>query len=61
MRTKISLFSSGDGISSYVTNPPGAGQSLKECLDLAIATVPVSQQRITPVYLGATAGMRLLR
>lgn len=51
----------GDGISSYVTNPPGAGQSLRECLDIAMATVPASQQRTTPVYLGATAGMRLLR
>lgn len=51
----------GDGISSYVTNPPGAGESLRECLDIAMATVPASQQRATPAYLGATAGMRLLR
>lgn len=51
----------GDGISSYVTNPPGAGESLRECLEIAMATVPASQQRITPAYLGATAGMRLLR
>ncbi|XP_060774435.1 ectonucleoside triphosphate diphosphohydrolase 8 [Neoarius graeffei] len=51
----------GDGISSYVTNPADAGQSLRGCLDLAMATVPASQQRTTPLYLGATAGMRLLR
>ncbi|KAK3557370.1 hypothetical protein QTP70_026537, partial [Hemibagrus guttatus] len=50
----------GDGISSYVTNPPGAGESLRECLDIAMATVPASQQRTTPAYLGSTAGMRLL-
>ncbi|KAF4079205.1 hypothetical protein AMELA_G00190170 [Ameiurus melas] len=50
----------GDGISSYVTNPSGAGQSLIECLNIAMAIVPASQQSITPVYLGATAGMRLL-
>ncbi|KAI5628388.1 ectonucleoside triphosphate diphosphohydrolase 8 [Silurus asotus] len=50
----------GDGISSYVANPSGAGQSLRECLDIARATVPASQHSKTPVYLGATAGMRLL-
>ncbi|KAL6457905.1 hypothetical protein MHYP_G00331350 [Metynnis hypsauchen] len=57
---KLTCDVKGDGISSYVTNPPGAGQSLRECLDVALATVPDSQQRMTPVYLGATAGMRLL-
>ncbi|KAM9482771.1 ectonucleoside triphosphate diphosphohydrolase 8 isoform 1-T1 [Clarias gariepinus] len=50
----------GGGISSYVSNPPDAGQSLKECLDIATATIPASQQKTTPMYLGATAGMRLL-
>uniref|UniRef100_A0AAR2IZ99 Ectonucleoside triphosphate diphosphohydrolase 8 n=1 Tax=Pygocentrus nattereri TaxID=42514 RepID=A0AAR2IZ99_PYGNA len=57
---KLTCDVKGDGISSYVTNPPGAGQSLRECLDVALATVPDSQRRMTPVYLGATAGMRLL-
>ncbi|TVK90548.1 Ectonucleoside triphosphate diphosphohydrolase 8 [Bagarius yarrelli] len=50
----------GDGISSYVTNISGAGASLKECLNVAMATIPASQQKTTPAYLGATAGMRLL-
>ncbi|XP_051567667.1 ectonucleoside triphosphate diphosphohydrolase 8-like isoform X1 [Myxocyprinus asiaticus] len=50
----------GDGISSYVQNPPGAGESLKKCLAVAKAAIPSGQQRATPVYLGATAGMRLL-
>ncbi|XP_052414693.1 ectonucleoside triphosphate diphosphohydrolase 8 isoform X1 [Carassius gibelio] len=50
----------GDGISSYVQNPPAAGESLKKCLDVAKAVVPEGQQKTTPVYLGATAGMRLL-
>uniref|UniRef100_A0A8B9L721 Ectonucleoside triphosphate diphosphohydrolase 8 n=1 Tax=Astyanax mexicanus TaxID=7994 RepID=A0A8B9L721_ASTMX len=50
----------GDGISSYVTNPAGAGESLRECLDVALAAVPKKKQKTTPVYLGATAGMRLL-
>lgn len=60
MDEHTSLFI-GDGISSYVINPSGAGQSLSECLDVAVASVPVSQHKTTPIYLGATAGMRLLR
>ncbi|XP_051985638.1 ectonucleoside triphosphate diphosphohydrolase 8-like [Xyrauchen texanus] len=50
----------GDGISSYVQNPPGAGESLKKCLDFAKSSIPSGKQRATPVYIGATAGMRLL-
>lgn len=51
----------GPGISSYADNPAGAGASLKPCLDKAMKIVPAEQQRETPTYLGATAGMRLLR
>ncbi|KAM4889685.1 ectonucleoside triphosphate diphosphohydrolase 8 [Sylvia borin] len=52
---------SGPGISSYADDPAGAGASLKPCLDRAMKTVPAEQQRHSPTYLGATAGMRLLR
>ncbi|NWU93341.1 ENTP8 diphosphohydrolase, partial [Upupa epops] len=52
---------SGPGISSYADNPAEAGVSLKPCLDEAMKIVPAEQQRETPLYLGATAGMRLLR
>ncbi|XP_065504397.1 ectonucleoside triphosphate diphosphohydrolase 8 [Caloenas nicobarica] len=52
---------SGPGISSYADDPAGAGASLKPCLDKAMKIVPAEQQRETPTYLGATAGMRLLR
>ncbi|XP_049688988.1 ectonucleoside triphosphate diphosphohydrolase 8-like isoform X2 [Accipiter gentilis] len=52
---------SGPGISSYADNPAGAGASLKPCLDKAMKIIPAEQQRETPAYLGATAGMRLLR
>ncbi|NXP13608.1 ENTP8 diphosphohydrolase, partial [Thinocorus orbignyianus] len=52
---------SGPGISSYADNPAGAGASLKPCLEKAMQIVPAEQQRDTPTYLGATAGMRLLR
>ncbi|XP_058709828.1 ectonucleoside triphosphate diphosphohydrolase 8-like [Poecile atricapillus] len=51
----------GPGISSYADEPAGAGASLKPCLDKAMKIVPAEQQRETPTYLGATAGMRLLR
>ncbi|KAJ8285616.1 hypothetical protein GJAV_G00028900 [Gymnothorax javanicus] len=51
----------GPGISSYANDPPAAGQSLAACLDDAKAAIPTGQERDTPVYLGATAGMRLLR
>ncbi|NXV08648.1 ENTP8 diphosphohydrolase, partial [Cettia cetti] len=51
----------GPGISSYADDPAGAGASLKPCLDKAMKIVPAEQQRDTPTYLGATAGMRLLR
>ncbi|XP_014805210.1 PREDICTED: ectonucleoside triphosphate diphosphohydrolase 8-like isoform X1 [Calidris pugnax] len=51
----------GQGISSYTNDPPKAGDSLRECLDKALKVVPAAKQRDVPVYLGATAGMRLLR
>ncbi|KAM6244035.1 ectonucleoside triphosphate diphosphohydrolase 8-like [Porphyrio hochstetteri] len=52
---------SGPGISSYADDPAGAGASLKPCLDQAMKIIPAEQQWQTPTYLGATAGMRLLR
>ncbi|NXK80386.1 ENTP8 diphosphohydrolase, partial [Amazona guildingii] len=51
----------GQGISSYANDPPKAGDSIKECLDKALKVVPAAKQRKVPAYLGATAGMRLLR
>ncbi|XP_010190391.1 PREDICTED: LOW QUALITY PROTEIN: ectonucleoside triphosphate diphosphohydrolase 8-like [Mesitornis unicolor] len=52
---------SGPGISSYANDPAGAGASLKPCLDKAMKIVPEKHQPQPPTYLGATAGMRLLR
>ncbi|XP_051883227.1 ectonucleoside triphosphate diphosphohydrolase 1 isoform X2 [Pristis pectinata] len=51
----------GPGISSYWTNVEQAGPSLRACLDEAKQSIPEEQHSETPVYLGATAGMRLLR
>ncbi|KYO23075.1 ectonucleoside triphosphate diphosphohydrolase 8 isoform B [Alligator mississippiensis] len=51
----------GPGISSYANDPPKAGESLRKCLDEAMKTIPAERQSEVPAYLGATAGMRLLR
>ncbi|KAM6951410.1 ectonucleoside triphosphate diphosphohydrolase 1 [Aplochiton taeniatus] len=51
----------GQGISSYASSPRGAGNSLLECMQDAVTQVPTSRHQETPLYLGATAGMRLLR
>lgn len=50
----------GPGISAYANDVEKAGASLKQCMDKAKASVPSKKRKNTPVYLGATAGMRLL-
>ncbi|XP_044309074.1 ectonucleoside triphosphate diphosphohydrolase 8 [Varanus komodoensis] len=57
----FSCHVNGPGISSYADNPPQAGASLRKCLDEAMTVIPRERQLETPAYLGATAGMRLLR
>lgn len=60
--TRHVFFSSpGGGISSYAKEPSGAGNSLKLCLNQALKDVPKEKHSVTPLYLGATAGMRLLK
>ncbi|XP_038838783.1 ectonucleoside triphosphate diphosphohydrolase 1-like isoform X2 [Salvelinus namaycush] len=51
----------GAGISSYSVFPGQAGASLKSCMKEAERLIPLSRHHETPLYLGATAGMRLLR
>ncbi|ORX96619.1 hypothetical protein K493DRAFT_314418 [Basidiobolus meristosporus CBS 931.73] len=48
------------GISSYGDNPEDVGSHLKPLLDFAASVVPSEKIAYTPVYLKATAGMRLL-
>ena len=55
------FFTLGPGISSYAGAVEKAGVSLKHCMDWAKEIVPQAKHHETPVYLGATAGMRLLR
>ncbi|XP_076845030.1 ectonucleoside triphosphate diphosphohydrolase 2 isoform X2 [Brachyhypopomus gauderio] len=50
----------GGGISSYAGQQGAAGRSLEACLNQAMRDIPQSRHQLTPVYLGATAGMRLL-
>ncbi|XP_069467616.1 ectonucleoside triphosphate diphosphohydrolase 1 isoform X2 [Ambystoma mexicanum] len=50
----------GPGISSYSREPKKAGLSLRHCMDVAKEAIPENRHSETPVYLGATAGMRLL-
>ncbi|XP_054876462.1 ectonucleoside triphosphate diphosphohydrolase 2-like [Poeciliopsis prolifica] len=51
----------GGGISSYAGKPGDAAKSLEECLNHALKEIPKSRQHQTPLCLGATAGMRLLK
>lgn len=48
------------GLSSHKANPAGAGASLRPLLDYAKATVPESMRATTPVFLMATAGLRMV-
>ncbi|KYO27106.1 ectonucleoside triphosphate diphosphohydrolase 1 isoform X2 [Alligator mississippiensis] len=50
----------GPGISGYSQAVQNASRSLQHCLERAQEVVPQQQHQETPVYLGATAGMRLL-
>ncbi|XP_072312119.1 ectonucleoside triphosphate diphosphohydrolase 1 isoform X2 [Eucyclogobius newberryi] len=50
----------GAGISSYAADPKMAGESLQVCMKEAEGFVPSERHEETPLYLGATAGMRLL-
>lgn len=58
---QLTPFLKGKGISSYSETPQKAGQSLKDCMDEAKKIIPTYRHHETPVYLGATAGMRLLK
>lgn len=59
--TSMFIHLPGGGISSYVGQAGAAGRSLEVCLEQAVKAVPKERHSITPVYLGATAGMRLLQ
>ncbi|KFP57785.1 Ectonucleoside triphosphate diphosphohydrolase 3, partial [Cathartes aura] len=51
----------GPGISSYESNPGALAKPFDDCLNKVKERIPVHLHKNTSVYLGATAGMRLLR
>uniref|UniRef100_A0A663MGH2 Ectonucleoside triphosphate diphosphohydrolase 3 n=1 Tax=Athene cunicularia TaxID=194338 RepID=A0A663MGH2_ATHCN len=51
----------GPGISSYESNPGALVKPFDDCLNKVKERIPVHLHKNTSVYLGATAGMRLLR
>ncbi|NXP45065.1 ENTP3 diphosphohydrolase, partial [Heliornis fulica] len=51
----------GPGISSYESNPGALAKPFDDCLNKVKEIIPVHLHKNTSVYLGATAGMRLLR
>lgn len=61
LRSCVGVILVGPGISSYAAAPRRAGESLRACLREAEQHVPQKRHQETSLYLGATAGMRLLR
>ncbi|XP_011532568.1 ectonucleoside triphosphate diphosphohydrolase 3 isoform X1 [Homo sapiens] len=51
----------GSGISSYGNNPQDVPRAFEECMQKVKGQVPSHLHGSTPIHLGATAGMRLLR
>ncbi|XP_075349358.1 ectonucleoside triphosphate diphosphohydrolase 3 isoform X2 [Mycteria americana] len=51
----------GPGVSSYESNPGALAKPFDDCLNKVKERIPVHLHKSTYVYLGATAGMRLLR
>nr|XP_028606779.1 ectonucleoside triphosphate diphosphohydrolase 3 isoform X2 [Podarcis muralis]XP_028606780.1 ectonucleoside triphosphate diphosphohydrolase 3 isoform X2 [Podarcis muralis]XP_028606781.1 ectonucleoside triphosphate diphosphohydrolase 3 isoform X2 [Podarcis muralis]XP_028606782.1 ectonucleoside triphosphate diphosphohydrolase 3 isoform X2 [Podarcis muralis] len=51
----------GPGISSYASNPQEIAKPINDCMNKVKEKIPLHLHTTTPVYLGATAGMRLLR
>lgn len=47
------------GLSSFAANPAGAGASLKPMLDFVLGEIPQDQWATSPIFLKATAGLRM--
>uniref|UniRef100_A0A8C9Q6T5 Ectonucleoside triphosphate diphosphohydrolase 1 n=1 Tax=Spermophilus dauricus TaxID=99837 RepID=A0A8C9Q6T5_SPEDA len=52
---------SGAGIAAYYRRPNDITTRLTQCMEKARKMIPMSKHQETPVYMGASAGMRLLR
>uniref|UniRef100_A0A8C8XQ50 Ectonucleoside triphosphate diphosphohydrolase 3 n=1 Tax=Panthera leo TaxID=9689 RepID=A0A8C8XQ50_PANLE len=51
----------GSGISSYGKHPQDVPKAFEDCMQKVQGQIPAHLHRSTRIYLGATAGMRLLR
>ena len=51
----------GPGISHFANDPSQVAKSLEPYLEFAKKKIPEEKIKDTPVYMGATAGMRMLR
>ncbi|XP_064130843.1 ectonucleoside triphosphate diphosphohydrolase 3 [Loxodonta africana] len=51
----------GSGISSYGNNPQDVSKAFEDCMQKVKEQIPAHLHGSTRIYLGATAGMRLLR
>lgn len=49
------------GLSSFANNPSGAGQSLEQLVEFVKEQVPEAFQAQTPIWLKATAGLRMVQ
>ena len=58
---KFSFLSEGNGISNYVGHESDLVNPLKICLGIAEKDIPVKKQGNSPIYMQATAGMRMLK
>lgn len=64
MSFELGLMSTGNGISEIKVDPEKDEKSwkaLQVCMDKAIKAIPAEKHKATPLFLGATAGMRLLQ
>lgn len=60
----VAPVSSGEGISEMKVNPQKDAESwkaFKVCMDQVTEVIPEQKHNATPLFLGATAGMRLLQ
>jgi len=48
-------------LADFDSNPSAAGPALEDCLNKAADELPLFIKGHTPLYLGATAGMRVLK
>lgn len=58
------FVSTGDGISEMKVDPEKDEKSFKafqECMDKAMEAIPAEKHKRTLLFLGATAGMRLIQ